>query len=125
MIKKLLIVALSLILVGCGKDVEYVTVTGPAGPTGAIGPQGPMGLTGPQGPAGQDANSVVVVKLCPGVTTYPSKFVEVAFKIAGKLYVVYSVNNGFLTEMPPGNYSSNAVNSSCNFTVNADLSITN
>lgn len=69
------------------------------------------------GPPGVDTTPVTVVKLCPGTTTYPSIFIEVAFCVGGKLYGTYSANGGFSTELPPGTYSSNAIGSSCNFTI--------
>lgn len=91
---------------------------------------GLVGNTGPQGNQGDpgvdiNPNPIKVVTFCPGVTTYPSAFLEVGLVISGRLYGVYSQNGGFLTELPPGNYLSNAVGSACNFTVNPDLSITN
>lgn len=100
---------------GCGR-VEQ----GPPGPAGALGATGESGPQGPAGPAGADgsnAHSVTVVKLCPNQTTYPSTFTEVAFCIEGKLYATYSANGGFSTEIVPGSYSSNGINSSCSFTV--------
>lgn len=136
-----LMLASVLLLASCGKRVEphYVLVENQCDistvsggtlltcnnsskfiPNGATGPQGPIGLQGPAGPAG-----VSVVQLCTGTTTYPSVFVELAFVIAGRLYAVYSANNGFLFELVPGSYSSNAVGSSCNFTVNPDLTVSN
>lgn len=88
---------------------------------------GLTGATGSQGAPGVDINPnpVKVVTFCRGVTVYPSNFLEIGLIINGKLYGVYSSNNGFLTELPPGNYLSNAVGSTCNFTVNPDLSISN
>lgn len=86
---------------------------------GDRGEQGVPGesIVGPQGPAGADGNLATLVALCPGVTTYPSAFVEVALCLNNKLYGVYSANNGFLTLLPPGNYSSNAIGSACNLTI--------
>lgn len=81
---------------------------------------GEKGDTGPQGEAGADATPVTVVKLCPGATTYPSTFIEVAFCVQGSLYATYSANGGFTTELVPGHYSSHAINSSCGFTVQAN-----
>lgn len=93
-------------------------VDGTDGQDGATGPQGP------QGPAGADGQIAQIVQLCPGTTTYPGVFVEVALLINGKLYGVYSANNGFLTYFPPGTYHSNAIGSSCNFRINADNTVT-
>lgn len=84
---------------------------------GPKGDQGDSGADGQDGSDGVDAAPVTVVKLCPGNTVYPSKFVEIAFCVQGNLYGTYSANGGFSTEFPPGNYSSNAVGSSCNFSV--------
>lgn len=58
-----------------------------------------------------------IVQFCPGTTVYPSIFNEVGICTNTNLYAVYSANNGFLTLIPPGTYQSNAIGSSCNFTV--------
>jgi hypothetical protein len=97
---------------------------------GATGDKGAPGesIVGPQGPAGTngaDGESITVVKLCPGETTYPSKFVEIAFCVQGKLYGTYSANGGFSTELPPGTYGSNGINASCNFAVLTNCGIQN
>src|SRR5271165_5495559 len=63
------------------------------------------------------------VQFCPGNTTYPNEFNEVGICYMGNLYGVYSANNGFLTYIPPGYYSSNAIGSSCNFYVNSNCVI--
>lgn len=102
MIKKYVVYTLiSLMFTGCGSNsYEYFN-----------------GKDGVDGRDGVDATPVTVVKLCPGVTVYPSKFVEVAFCIGGKLFGTYSQNGGFSTEIPAGTYGSNGINASCNFTV--------
>lgn len=87
------------------------------GDTGDTGPMGPQGTPGSQGSAGTNATPVTIVNLCPGVTTYASVFVEVAICLDNKLYGVYSSLGGFMTYLPPGNYSSNAIGSACNLTV--------
>lgn len=95
---------------------------------GKIGPSGPKGdsIVGPQGAPGQDASPVTVVQLCAGTTEYSSStFVEVAFCVGGKLYGTYSANGGFSTEIVPGSYSSNGINSSCTFTVAENCQVTN
>lgn len=69
------------------------------------------------GPAGADGTVVSVIDVCPGQTIYPTTFVETALCINGNLYGVYSYANGFLTALPAGTYVSNAINSSCSFTV--------
>lgn len=81
------------------------------------GPQGPQGVAGSTGATGPAGTTVREVQLCPGTTTYPTVFVEVALCINNTLYAVYSKNDGFLVRLVPGRYSSNAVGSSCSFTV--------
>lgn len=93
------------------------TVVGPTGPTGAIGGVGATGPQGNSGAPGIDGTQITVVDLCPGVTAYPGVFVEVGMCIEGKLYGVYSANNGFLTYLADGAYSSNAIGSACNLTI--------
>ena len=62
--------------------------------------------------------SLTPVQFCPNVMpSYPTIFPEVGFCIAGSIYAVYSANDGFLTELPPGAYNSNAIGSDCNFTI--------
>lgn len=87
-----------MMLTGCGKD-------------------GLNGSTGPVGPPGSPGTEIAIIKFCPGETVYPSTFVEVGYCIDNKIYAVYSANDGFLTEIPPGTYSSNAINSRCGFVV--------
>lgn len=60
------------------------------------------------------------VKFCHETASYPSTFPEYGFCIGNNLYAVYSLNDGFLTLVPPGAYHSNAVGSVCNFTVYAN-----
>lgn len=97
--------------------------TGAPGGQGGVGPQGPTGATGPAGANGADGQPAQVAQLCPGISNYGT-FVEIALRINSRLYAVYSQNGGFLTYLAPGNYSSNAVGSACNFTVTADNQIT-
>lgn len=97
---------------------------GANGVDGTDGINGVAGQQGPQGAPGIDANPITVVTLCPAVTTYPGTFTEVAFCIQGKLYATYSANGGFSTEIPPGTYSSNGINSSCTFVVAANCQVT-
>lgn len=106
---------LAVLISGCGTEHHYIA--GPKGDPGLNGQDGAIGTTGPQGNPGVDATPVTIVKLCPGSTIYPSTFVEVAFCINNKLYAVYSTNGGFESEIPPGSYNSNGVNSTCTFTV--------
>lgn len=88
------------------------------------GTVGPIGIPGIPGVPGTDITPISIVPLCPGTTHYPSTFIEIAFCIANNLYAVYSANDGFLTYVPPGNYSSNAIGSSCNLTVHPNCVIT-
>ena len=92
------------------------------GATGSTGPQGPQGNPGDPG-----ANGTVITakNLCPGTPSYPSTFIEVAYCIDHNLYGVYSTNGGFLTLLPPGAYNSNAVGSTCGFTIQPDCVIVN
>jgi hypothetical protein len=105
-----------IILVGCGQ--------GPAGQTGS---QGAPGLPGDSvtGPAGADGTQITPVQFCIGTPVYPSTFPETGLCINNQIYAVYSVNDGFLTLIPPGAYSSDGVNSSCNFTVLPNCQIQN
>lgn len=97
----------ALALSGCGLSTVGYPIPGPAGKDGVNGKDGAPGT------------QITVVQLCPNnnQTTYPSIFSEVAFCIQGKLYAVYSQNGGFDSEIPPGTYSSNGINSSCTFKV--------
>jgi hypothetical protein len=102
------------------------SITGSKGDTGAVGPTGPRGtdgLNGNDGRDGTDASPVVPVALCSDTPTYPSVFVEYAFCIDHNLYAVYSDRGGFATLLTPGAYRSNAIGSSCNFTVNANCEV--
>lgn len=112
-----------LILVGCG----YQGPIGQQGLTGKGGTNGRDGLkgdTGASGHDGQNATPVTIVQLCPGVNSYSVIFVEVGICLQGKLYGVYSANGGFLTELLPGTYSSNAIGSACNLTIGANCVVT-
>lgn len=71
------------------------------------------------------AQDLTPIQLCTGaVPSYPSTFPEYAFCINNNLYAVYSANDGFLTILPPGSYHSNAIGSSCTFTVLANCQVT-
>lgn len=119
-----LLVLISLLIVACGRDsgttVSYSAptqnchisanvITCPDGSTTTL----PMGTV------------ITTVQFCPGTTSYPGEFNEIGFCINNNLYAVYSANNGFLTYIPPGNYSSNAIGSSCSFTVATNCDIIN
>lgn len=100
-------------------DQPYLT-TICNGTPGAIGPQGktgPQGEAGPQGPSGIDTTPITIIQFCPGTNQYPSLFPEVGLCIGGNIYAVYSTFNGFLTLVSPGLYQSNAIGSSCTFTI--------
>lgn len=125
--------------------------TGPQGTPGVIGPTGASGTDGLNGQDGQpctvtatptgsqiacpdgsvisilngtDATPVTPLQLCPGTPSYPSTFIEYALCVQGQLYGVYSANGGFLAVLPYGQYTSDGINSRCNFTVSADCVIT-
>jgi len=91
---------------------------GGTGPQGPQGPTGPQGATGPQGPTGADGTQITPVKFCSQTANYPTTFPEYGLCINNSLYAVYSTNGGFLALIPNGNYKSDGVGSSCNFTVN-------
>lgn len=93
---------------------------GAAGNTGATGDNGQNGANGSNGTNG---SSVVPIQFCPGQSSYPSNFPESGLIINGVIYGVYSLNNGFLAQLPPGQYASNVIGSSCTFTINPDNTI--
>lgn len=68
-------------------------------------------------------NNFTIVQFCPGITSYPQTFSEIGFCINNQLYAVYSANDGFLTLVPPGTYSSNGINSSCTFNVGLNCEV--
>lgn len=89
------------------------------------GPQGVSGNNGTNGTNGVPGTTFTIVQFCPNVVpTYPTTFPEVGFCIQGSLYAVYSANDGFLTEIVPGTYTSNAIGSACNFTVSSNCTVT-
>lgn len=98
-------------VLGCGR-IEKVGSQGAPGATGSDGARGPAGAPG------SDAASARVVPLCPGTSNYGT-FVEVALCLDDQLYAIYSQNGGFMTLLAPGNYTSNAIGSACNLTVQA------
>jgi hypothetical protein len=76
------------------------------------------GAPGSNGAPGTPGTIVAPVQFCTGaVSSYPSTFPEVGFCINNEIYAVYSANDGFLTGIPNGNYYSNAIGSTCNFSV--------
>lgn len=103
-------ITIALVLTACGRD-------------GQPGIQGVTGPTGDRGPAGVDATPVTMVKLCPGEPVYPTTFVEYAFCVDSLLYATYSANGGFTALLPPGRYTSDGINSRCDFTVGANCEV--
>lgn len=102
--KQIIVLSILITLAACGK-------TGPKGDPGES-------VVGPQGAPGSDAAQITPVELCPGfVPKYPYSFPEYGLCIDNQLYGVYSANGGFLALLPPGTYSSNGINASCNLTV--------
>lgn len=92
---------------------------------GQPGSQGPQGIPGTAGPTGASGTLITVVQFCPNVVpTYPTIFPESGICVDGILYAVYSANDGFLTEVPPGLYTSNAIGSACTFLVSGNCKIT-
>lgn len=77
------------------------------------------------GTNGTNGTVITPIKFCPGTSSYPSTFVELGFCINNSIYAVYSANDGFLTEILPGTWSSNAINSQCTFIVGPNCSVTN
>lgn len=107
----LILAYLAVVMAACGK-------------TGSSGPKGEEGEAGAQGNPGVDVSTVNVIQLCPGATTYPGVFVEVAICINHELYGVYT-SPAFLTLIPPGTYNSTAIGSACSLTVADDCVVTN
>jgi hypothetical protein len=56
--------------------------------------------------------------------SYPNTFAESGFCIGGTIYGVYSANGGFLSALPPGEYSSDGINASCDFNIGANCAVT-
>ena len=128
---KALLVLVALGFTACGQGPM-----GPAGANGSNGAQGVAGLTGPQGApgpegatgqAGANGTSVVNVQFCPGYAeSYPNLFPEYGIKFGTQIYAILDQSNGYdyYTLLAPGAYSSAATGAACNFTINADGSIT-
>lgn len=100
-------------------------IQGIPGIMGPVGPQGPIGIPGLNGTNGTPGTVVTPIQFCPGTTVYPSVFLEYGLLIDNRVYGVYSYDNGFWAYLPPGYYESNAIGSSCNFTINANGTVTN
>jgi hypothetical protein len=108
-------------LISCQDGSQSLVLNGTSGINGT---NGNAGATGQAGTNGTNGTIIVAVQFCPGTPTYPSTFLEVGFCINNTLYAVYSANDGFLTEVTPGEYSSDGINASCNFTVAANCVVT-
>lgn len=122
---KYYIIAAALVLTACGQLKGERGLDGAPGIQGATGATGSTGAQGDRGPAGVDATPVTMVQLCPGTPVYPTTFVEYAFCVNNELYATYSANGGFTTLLPPGRYSSQGINSRCDFTVEPNCNVTN
>jgi len=111
-------------IVGPKGDIGPIGDTGPAGINGTNGSNGTNGQDGAVGPKGADGTIITPIQFCPNVhPVYPSTFPEYGVCINGNIFAVYSANDGFLALIPPGVYSSNAIGSSCTFTVLANCQI--
>ena len=118
---KYLVLTLVVLIAACDRPLN--------GTNGAPGPSGPQG-TSPApvpGPSGTPGTIVTMVELCGSsfVPTYPTTFPEYAECVGDQLYGVYSANGGFEALLPPGEYTSDGVNASCTFEVQANCVIVN
>lgn len=82
------------------------------------------GTNGQNGSNGTPGSLITPIQFCSGTPSYPSTFPEVGFCINSQIYAVYSANGGFLTIVQPGVWSSNAIGSSCTFTVGSNCQVT-
>jgi hypothetical protein len=89
------------------------------------GSNGSNGKDGQNGTNGTSGTIITSIQFCPGTPSYPSIFPEVGFCINDKIYAVYSSQGGFLTVVQPGTWVSNAIGSSCTFTVGPNCEVTN
>ena len=129
---KLLLLLLLIPIIHCGPNqatFDHGTINCT---TQQIAPGTPLPLGGamiscPDGTTSLISNGTIItpIQFCPNPTTYPTTFSEISFCIQGNLWGVYSQNGGFLTEIVPGTYSSNGINSSCTFTVQPNCIIIN
>lgn len=91
---------------------------GEKGDKGDIGATGATGAKGDKGDAGTPGTTVEVVQLCGScVGAYPNVFPEIGLCMNGKLYGVYSANDGFLVFLPNGAYHSKGINCECNLVI--------
>lgn len=111
-------------LIYCDDGTGSVVLNGTNGLNGQDGAQGQTGATGATGHDGVPGTIITTVQFCKGFTqSYPNTFAESGVCINNVMYGVYSANGGFLAELPPGTYSSNGINSSCNFTLTANCGV--
>ena len=117
-------------LISCQDGTQSLVLNGTPGTNGTNGTNGSNGANGSNGSNGSNGtngtNGTVVtpVQFCSAdKASYPNTFPEVGFCIAGQLYAVYSANDGFLSLITPGTYTSNGINSSCTFTVSANCAV--
>lgn len=119
-------------LIKCPDGSESLVLNGATGKDGTNGKDGSNGVDGTNGSNGADGKDgndgtpgtvIAPIKFCPGEPSYPSTFIEYGFCIQNNLYAVYSTNGGFMALIPPGRYTSNAVNSRCDFTVKVNCEI--
>ena len=110
-------------LIQCSDGTSSLVLNGTNGSNGVNGTNGTNGTNGINGTNGTNGTVISSIQFCPGTPSYPSVFPEVGFLINGTIYAVYSANDGFLTALTPGTYSSNAIGNSCTFTVNANGTI--
>lgn len=101
-------------------------INGLNGATGPTGAQGPQGDTGQTGAAGSNGTQVTMVQLCTMYTgSYPSKFPEFAFNVAGTLFATYwDGTNAWTAPLYPGTYRSTSTGAPCDFVVNSDGTVT-
>lgn len=108
-------------LLTCSDGTSSLITNGLIGANGSAGSNGADGIQGATGPSGAPGTVITAIQFCPGHTpTYPTTFAEVGFVIGTQVYGVYSANGGFMALLPPGRYSSDGVNVTCSFTINAN-----
>ena len=84
------------------------------------------GAPGANGQNGANGTVITPIQFCAGIVpSYPSTFPEVGFCINNNIYAVYSANDGFMSLVTPGTYSSDGINASCTFTVLPNCKIQN
>lgn len=94
--------------------------------TSSIVLNGTDGANGTNGTSGTDGTVITPIQFCTGFTqSYPNTFAESGVCIAGIMYGVYSANGGFLSMLPPGEYSSDGINASCTFSISVNCVVGN